>query len=69
MIGRTLGQHAVPTTFGAVVDRWLAGLDAARAEIGRVDAELPLQLGGPVGDRASFGAGSSSRRRARSPRG
>jgi 3-carboxy-cis,cis-muconate cycloisomerase len=55
MIGRTLLQHAVPTTFGAVVDRWLAGLDAARAEIGRVDTELPLQLGGPVGDRASFG--------------
>jgi 3-carboxy-cis,cis-muconate cycloisomerase len=44
----------VPTTFGAVVERWLAGVDAARAEIGRVDAELPLQLGGPVGDRASF---------------
>jgi 3-carboxy-cis,cis-muconate cycloisomerase len=54
MIGRTLLQHAVPTTFGAVVDRWLAGLDAARAEIGRVDTELPLQLGGPVGDRESF---------------
>ena len=56
MIGRTLLQHAVPTTFGAVVDRWLAGLDAARTEIGRVDIELPLQLGGPVGDRASFGS-------------
>jgi 3-carboxy-cis,cis-muconate cycloisomerase len=55
MIGRTLLQHAEPTTFGAIVDRWLAGLDAARAEIGRVDAELPLQLGGPVGDRKSFG--------------
>ena len=55
MIGRTLLQHAVPTTFGAVVDRWLAGLDAARTEIGRVDTQLPLQLGGPVGDRASFG--------------
>ncbi len=55
MIGRTLLQHAVPTTFGAVVERWLAGLDAARAEIGRVDTELPLQLGGPVGDRSSFG--------------
>ena len=54
MIGRTLLQHAVPTTFGAVVERWLAGVDSARAEIGRVDAELPLQLGGPVGDRASF---------------
>ncbi len=54
MIGRTLLQHAVPTTFGAVVERWLAGIDAARAEIGRVDTELPLQLGGPVGDRASF---------------
>jgi 3-carboxy-cis,cis-muconate cycloisomerase len=54
MIGRTLLQYAVPTTFGAVVDRWLAGLDAARGEIGRVDTELPLQLGGPVGDRASF---------------
>jgi 3-carboxy-cis,cis-muconate cycloisomerase len=54
MIGRTLLQHAVATTFGAVVERWLAGIDAARAEIGRVDTELPLQLGGPVGDRASF---------------
>jgi 3-carboxy-cis,cis-muconate cycloisomerase len=55
MIGRTLLQHAVPTTFGAVIARWVAGADAARGEIGRVDAELPLQLGGPVGDRASFG--------------
>jgi 3-carboxy-cis,cis-muconate cycloisomerase len=55
MIGRTLLQHAVPTTFGAIVDRWIAGLDAARAEIGRVDADLPLQLGGPVGDRSTFG--------------
>jgi 3-carboxy-cis,cis-muconate cycloisomerase len=54
MIGRTLLQHAVPTTFGAVVERWVAGIDAARAEIGRVDTELPLQLGGPVGDRESF---------------
>jgi 3-carboxy-cis,cis-muconate cycloisomerase len=55
VIGRTLLQHAVPTTFGAIVDRWIAGLDAARAEIGRVDADLPLQLGGPVGDRSTFG--------------
>lgn len=49
MVGRTLTQHAVPTTFGAVAAGWLDGiLDAADLV---VDARvlLPVQLGGAVG--------------------
>lgn len=53
MVGRTLGQHAVPTTFGAVVASWLDGIvDAAELV---VDARtlLPVQLGGAVGTLAA----------------
>jgi 3-carboxy-cis,cis-muconate cycloisomerase len=55
-IGRTLLQHAVPTTFGAVCAGWLVGLDEARAALATVRRErLAVQLGGPVGDLGSFG--------------
>ncbi len=55
MIGRTLGQFAVPTTFAAVARRWHSGLDdAQRALLTLVDS-LPVQLGGPVGDGVSYG--------------
>jgi 3-carboxy-cis,cis-muconate cycloisomerase len=51
-IGRTLLQHAMPTTFGAVCAGWLVGLDEARAALATVRRErLAVQLGGPVGDR------------------
>jgi 3-carboxy-cis,cis-muconate cycloisomerase len=53
MVGRTLTQHAVPTTFGAVVGSWLDGVvDAAELA---VDARtlLPAQLGGAVGTLAA----------------
>jgi 3-carboxy-cis,cis-muconate cycloisomerase len=53
MVGRTLTQHAVPTTFGAVAASWLDGmLDAAELV---VDARslLPAQLGGAVGTLAA----------------
>jgi 3-carboxy-cis,cis-muconate cycloisomerase len=50
MIGRTLLQQAQPTTFGLKAVGWMAGLDAARAELHRVrDDVLAVQLGGPVG--------------------
>src|SRR5690606_39041552 len=38
-IARTLGQHAVPTTFGVVAAGWAVGLDAARRDLLRVRAE------------------------------
>lgn len=53
MVGRTLTQHAVPTTFGAVAASWLDGIvDAAEL---LVDARslLPAQLGGAVGTLAA----------------
>lgn len=53
MVGRTLKQHAVPTTFGAVASTWLDGIiDAAELV---VDARglLPAQLGGAVGTLAT----------------
>jgi 3-carboxy-cis,cis-muconate cycloisomerase len=49
-IGRTLLQHAVPTTFGAVCAGWLVGLDEARGALATVRRErLAVQFGGPVG--------------------
>jgi 3-carboxy-cis,cis-muconate cycloisomerase len=48
--GRTLLQHARPTTFGARAAGWLAQIDAAAGRLSRVRVErLAVQLGGPVG--------------------
>jgi 3-carboxy-cis,cis-muconate cycloisomerase len=55
MIGRTLGQYALPTTFNAVTARWRSGLAEAAAALRQLAATLPVQLGGPVGDGASYG--------------
>ena len=53
MVGRTLTQHAVPTTFGAVAAGWLDGvLDAADLVVD-ARALLPVQLGGAVGTLAA----------------
>lgn len=49
LAGRTLGQHASPTSFGLVVAGWLDGIGAARRRIDAVDAALPVQYGGSVG--------------------
>jgi 3-carboxy-cis,cis-muconate cycloisomerase len=49
VMGRTLMQAAMPTTFGAKTTGWLSGLAAGRERISRVAASLPIQLGGPVG--------------------
>ncbi|MFF2848666.1 3-carboxy-cis,cis-muconate cycloisomerase [Streptomyces sp. NPDC058001] len=66
MPGRTLTQHAVPTTFGlkAAGWRWLT-LDA-RDRLRGVRDGLPAQLGGAAGTLAAFqvyaGCGQASRR-------
>ncbi|MFC4012627.1 lyase family protein [Nonomuraea purpurea] len=52
MAGRTLGQQAVPTTFGLKAAGWLAGLMRARARLREL--RLPAQLGGAAGTLAAF---------------
>jgi 3-carboxy-cis,cis-muconate cycloisomerase len=52
MVGRTLTQHAVPTTFGLKVAGWLTGvLDAYD---GLRTVVLPVQLGGAAGTLAAL---------------
>ncbi|GGS63468.1 putative 3-carboxymuconate cycloisomerase (PcaB) [Planobispora rosea] len=53
MAARTLGQHAVPTTFGLKAATWLAGLLQARDRLRSL--RLPAQLGGAAGTLAAFG--------------
>lgn len=54
MIGRTLGQQAVPTTFGLVAAGWCAGLDRSRSRLADVLAALPVQIGGATGTLAAL---------------
>lgn len=56
-VARTLGQPAVPTTFGLRAAGWLAGLDAAWSRLGEVRRSgLAAQLGGAAGTLAAYGA-------------
>lgn len=56
MVGRTLGQHAQPTTFGLVAAGWAAGLAAARDRLdGVLATRCAVQLGGAVGTLAAYG--------------
>jgi len=48
-VGRTLTQHAVPTTFGLTAADWLAGVLDAAADLARVRDSLPVQAGGAAG--------------------
>ncbi|MBW0135232.1 3-carboxy-cis,cis-muconate cycloisomerase [Pseudonocardia abyssalis] len=48
-MARTLGQQALPTTFGLVAAGWCAGVDRARTRLAAVLGGLPVQLGGPAG--------------------
>ncbi|SFO70312.1 3-carboxy-cis,cis-muconate cycloisomerase [Geodermatophilus dictyosporus] len=62
VMGRTLLQQALPTTFGLKAAGWLAGLDGARLRLAEVVATLPVQYGGAVGTlAASSGAGVAVR--------
>lgn len=54
MPGRTLTQHAVPTTFGLKAAGWLTLVRATRTRLASV--ELPAQLGGAGGTLAAFTA-------------
>jgi len=62
VMGRTLMQQALPTTFGLTAAGWFTGLDGARARLHAVDLALPVQYGGAVGTlAASGGAGMELR--------
>jgi 3-carboxy-cis,cis-muconate cycloisomerase len=49
VMGRTLMQQGLPTTFGLKAAVWVSALDGARARLRAVDAALPVQYGGAVG--------------------
>jgi 3-carboxy-cis,cis-muconate cycloisomerase len=55
VMGRTLLQQALPTTFGLKAAGWVAGLDGALDRLAAVDASLPVQYGGAVGTLAAAG--------------
>jgi 3-carboxy-cis,cis-muconate cycloisomerase len=58
VMGRTLMQQALPTTFGLKAAGWMAGLDGARLRLAEVVATLPVQYGGAAGTlAASSGSG------------
>ena len=50
--GRTLSQHAAPTTIGAIVASWLDGVSSAID--GLAGTSLPVQLAGAVGTGEAF---------------
>ncbi|MBT2510523.1 3-carboxy-cis,cis-muconate cycloisomerase [Streptomyces sp. ISL-98] len=56
MPGRTLTQHAVPTTFGLKAAGWRSLLLDARDRLAAVRESLPAQLGGAAGTLAAFSA-------------
>ncbi|KPH98994.1 3-carboxy-cis,cis-muconate cycloisomerase [Actinobacteria bacterium OK074] len=63
MPGRTLTQHAVPTTFGLKAAGWRALVLDARDRLTAVRDGLPAQLGGAAGTLAAFtayGAGDAT---------
>jgi 3-carboxy-cis,cis-muconate cycloisomerase len=55
VMGRTLMQQGLPTTFGLKAAGWVTALDGARARLLAVDATLPVQYGGAVGTLAASG--------------
>ena len=62
VMGRTLMQQALPTTFGLKAAGWLSGLEGARLRLAEVVATLPVQYGGAVGTlAASRGSGIALR--------
>ncbi|MER6996178.1 3-carboxy-cis,cis-muconate cycloisomerase [Streptomyces sp. NPDC000410] len=56
MPGRTLTQHAVPTTFGLKAAGWRSLVLDARDRLTAVRDSLPVQLGGAAGTLAAFDA-------------
>ncbi|WSY86366.1 3-carboxy-cis,cis-muconate cycloisomerase [Streptomyces sp. NBC_00876] len=60
MAGRTLTQHAVPTTFGLKAAGWRSLVLDAHDRLAAVRAALPVQLGGAAGTLAAFAAFAES---------
>jgi 3-carboxy-cis,cis-muconate cycloisomerase len=58
LAGRTLLQHALPTTFGLKSAGWLVALDEARA--GLAGAPFAVQFGGAAGTLAALGSAGLS---------
>jgi len=56
MVGRTLGQSALPITFGLKASGWLGALTDAVLEVDATAASLPVQCGGAVGTLAAIDA-------------
>ncbi|MCM2577434.1 3-carboxy-cis,cis-muconate cycloisomerase [Streptomyces sp. MTZ3.1] len=56
MAGRTLTQHAVPTTFGLKAAGWRSLVLDAHDRLAAVRSALPAQLGGAAGTLAAFHA-------------
>ena len=62
--GRTLTQHAVPTTFGLKVAGWRSLVLDAHDRLAAARAGLPVQLGGAAGTLAAFAAHAEADARA-----
>jgi 3-carboxy-cis,cis-muconate cycloisomerase len=59
--GRTLGQQAVPVTFGLKAARWLGAIDRRIEQLRWVAPRvLTVQLGGAAGTSAVYGAASAA---------
>ena len=56
MPGRTLLQHALPTTFGLKAAYWLDALVGHAAALARLTPNAPLQIGGAAGTLAALGS-------------
>jgi 3-carboxy-cis,cis-muconate cycloisomerase len=52
--GRTLTQHAVPTTFGLTAANWLTGVLDVADDLWRLTLTLPVQVGGAAGTLAAI---------------
>jgi 3-carboxy-cis,cis-muconate cycloisomerase len=64
MVARSLGQHAMPTTFGLRAAGWLAALRTSATSLCGAADRLPAQLGGAVGTLAAYGGQGFEVRRA-----
>lgn len=59
-MGRTFLQNALPTTFGSRVARWLDPTLTHLETLRETRDGLAVQLGGPVGNLATFGEGGAA---------
>ena len=61
MAGRTLGQQALPTTFGLTCAGWLVAVDECAAALAALrGTRLAVQYGGAAGTLAALGAGGAA---------